>query len=162
MSSVAIAHERNILHILTDIPHMPSKFVEIVLPFPRQGNCILFAAIRWPDFGDRPALGRPFGHFSRHPDTPLPSFLPRSEVPRPTPERVFVAIHRSAAGFPETGSGAQRLPPSGTWRSDHSFLRRHRELPLIAISGSQDDAAERPLHPQQPTFEPRCPLANEV
>ncbi len=30
---------------------MPSKFVEIVLPSHRQGNCIPSAAIRWPDFG---------------------------------------------------------------------------------------------------------------
>ena len=89
---------------------MTSNFVEIVSVSPRQGNCIPFAAIRWHDFGNRPALGRPFGHFSRHPDTPLVSLSPRRRFPRPTPERVFVAIHRSVAGFPETGSGARRLP----------------------------------------------------
>ncbi len=46
-----------------DIPQMTSKFVEIVPPSHQQGNYIPFAAIRWHDFGDRPALGRPFGHF---------------------------------------------------------------------------------------------------
>ena len=35
----------------------------------------------------RPALGRPFGHFSCHPDAPLPSFLPHCGFPRPTPGR---------------------------------------------------------------------------
>ena len=99
---------------LSDILQMTSKFVEIVPPSHRQENCIPFAAIRWHDFGNRPALGRPFGHFSRHPDTPLVSLSPRRRFPRPTPERVFVAIHRSAAGFPETGSGARRLRPIGT------------------------------------------------
>ena len=42
---------------------MTSKTVEIVPPFHHQGNGIPFAATRWPDFGDRPALGRPFGQF---------------------------------------------------------------------------------------------------
>ena len=78
---------------LTDIPHIPSKFVEIVPLSHRQGNCIPYAAIRWHDFGNRPALGRPLGHFSRHPDTPLLSLSPRRRFPRPTPERVFVADH---------------------------------------------------------------------
>ena len=36
---------------------MPSKLVEIVPPSHRQGHCILFAVIRWPDFG-RPRRGR--------------------------------------------------------------------------------------------------------
>ena len=79
---------------LTDIPHMPSKFVEFVPLSHRQGNCIPYAAIRWHDFGNRPALGRPLGHFSRHPDTPLLSLSPRRRFPRPTPERVFVADHQ--------------------------------------------------------------------
>ena len=39
-----------------DIPQMTSKSVEIVLPFHRQGNGIPSAAIRWPDFGDRPSV----------------------------------------------------------------------------------------------------------
>ncbi len=47
--------------LLSDISQMTSNFVEIV-PRPHlQGNCIPFAAIRWHDFGNRPALGRPFG-----------------------------------------------------------------------------------------------------
>ena len=57
---------------LTDIPHIPSKFVEFVPLSHRQGNCIPYAAIRWHDFGNRPALGRPLGHFSRHPDDTSP------------------------------------------------------------------------------------------
>ncbi len=51
---------------------MTSKFAEIAPPSHRQGNCIPFAAIRWHDFGNRPALGRPFGPVFHHPDTTLP------------------------------------------------------------------------------------------
>ena len=99
---------------LTDIPHIPSKFVEIVPLSHRQGNCIPYAAIRWHDFGNRPALGRPLGHFSRHPDTPLLSLSPRRRFPRPTPERVFVADHQSSSGFSGTGPSAPPPQPIGT------------------------------------------------
>ena len=99
---------------LSDIPHMPSKFVEIVPLSHRQGNCIPYAAIRWHDFGNRPALGRPLGHFSRHPDTPLLSLSPRRRFPRPTPERVFVADHQSSSGFSGTGPSAPPPQPIGT------------------------------------------------
>ena len=44
-----------------DLPQMTSNFVDIVPRYCRQGNCIPSAAIRWHNFGDRPALGRPFG-----------------------------------------------------------------------------------------------------
>jgi hypothetical protein len=37
---------------------MTSKFVEIVPLVHCQGNCISFAAIRWPDFSERPPFGR--------------------------------------------------------------------------------------------------------
>ncbi len=53
---------------------MTSKSVEIVPPLHRQENCIPSAAIRWPDFGDRPSFGRPFAQIFRHSDTPLLSF----------------------------------------------------------------------------------------
>ena len=99
---------------LADIPHMPSKFVEFVPLSHRQGNCIPYAAIRWHDFGNRPALGRPLGHFSRHPDTPLLSLSPRRRFPRPTPERVFVADHQSSSGFSGTGPSAPPPQPIGT------------------------------------------------
>ena len=102
------------LDLLADIPHMPSKFVEIVPLSHRQGNCIPDAAIRWHDFGNRPALGRPLGHFSRHPDTPLLSLSPRRRFPRPTPERVFVADHQSSSGFSGTGPSAPPPQPIGT------------------------------------------------
>ena len=95
-------------------PHIPSKFVEIVPLSHRQGNCIPYAAIRWHDFGNRPALGRPLGHFSRHPDTPLLSLSPRRRFPRPTPERVFVADHQSSSGFSGTGPSAPPPQPIGT------------------------------------------------
>ncbi len=49
---------------------MTSKFVEIVPPFHRQGNCIPFTAIRWHDFGDRPSFGRLFGQIFHHSDPP--------------------------------------------------------------------------------------------
>ncbi len=99
---------------LTDIPQMPSKFVEIVPLSHRQGYCIPFAAIRWHDFGNRPALGRPLGHFSRHPDTLLLSLSPRRRFPRPTPERVFAADHQSSSGFSGIGPSAPPPQPIGT------------------------------------------------
>jgi hypothetical protein len=33
------------------------------------------------DFGNRPALGRPFSHFSRHPETPLVLLFSRCRFP---------------------------------------------------------------------------------
>ena len=102
------------VELFSDIPHMPSKFVEFVPLSHRQGNCIPYAAIRWHDFGNRPALGRPLGHFSRHPDTPLLSLSPRRRFPRPTPERVFVADHQSSSGFSGTGPSAPPPQPIGT------------------------------------------------
>ena len=109
----AISHW-DVRTVLTDIPHIPSKFVEIAPLSHRQGNCIPYAAIRWHDFGNRPALGRPLGHFSRHPDTPLLSLSPRRRFPRPTPERVFVADHQSSSGFSGTGPSAPPPQPIGT------------------------------------------------
>ena len=47
-------------------PHSPYAIqiqCEFVPLSHRQGNCIPYAAIRWHDFGNRPALGRPLGHF---------------------------------------------------------------------------------------------------
>jgi len=52
---------------------MTSKFVENVPLAHGQGNSIHYAAIRWPDFSERPPFGRSFGHFSRHPDTLPPA-----------------------------------------------------------------------------------------
>ena len=106
--------EKVIKYKWADIPHIPSKFVEFVPLSHRQGNCIPYAAIRWHDFGNRPALGRPLGHFSRHPDTPLLSLSPRRRFPRPTPERVFVADHQSSSGFSGTGPSAPPPQPIGT------------------------------------------------
>ena len=108
------ARSAKISMILSDIPHIPSKFVEIAPLSHRQGNCIPYAAIRWHDFGNRPALGRPLGHFSRHPDTPLLSLSPRRRFPRPKPERVFVADHQSSSGFSGTGPSAPPPQPIGT------------------------------------------------
>ena len=59
---------------------MTSKFVEIVPLSHRQGNGIPSAAIRWPDFGDRPSFGRPFAQIFRHSDTPLLSFSPGPSI----------------------------------------------------------------------------------
>ena len=100
--------------LLTDIPQMTSDFVENVPLSDRQENCIPFAAIRWHDFGNRPAIGRPFGRFSCHPDTPLVSQSPCRRFPRPTPERVFVANHQSGPRFSGTKSSAPPPRPIGT------------------------------------------------
>ncbi len=54
--------------ILADISQITPIFREIVPPLHRQGNCNPSAAIRWPDFGDRPSLGRPFAQIFRHSD----------------------------------------------------------------------------------------------
>ncbi len=108
---------------LVDISQIISKFREIIPPSHCQGNCIPFAAIRWHDFGNRPALVKPFGHFSRHPNTPLLSLSPRRRFSRPTPERVFVAIHRPAAGFPETHRWARRSSAVGHNRKSVTATR---------------------------------------
>ncbi len=55
---------------------MTSNFRKLVPPFHRQGNGIPSAAIRWPDFGDRPAIGRVFAQIFHHSDTLLLSFSP--------------------------------------------------------------------------------------
>ena len=97
-----------------DIPQMTSKTVEIVLPFHRPGNGIPFAAIRWPDFGDRPSSGRQFGQIFRHSDTPLLSSSPGHRFSRPTPERVFAVDHRSGSGFSGIGPSISPPRPVGT------------------------------------------------
>ncbi len=98
----------------TDIAQMTSRFAEIIPPYHRRGNRIPFAAIRWPDFGDQPSVGRPFGQICRHSDTPLLSFSPRRRCPRPTPGRVLVADHRSGSGFSGTVPSAPPPRPIGT------------------------------------------------
>ena len=97
-----------------DITQMTSRFAEIIPPYHRRGNGIPFAAIRWPDFGDQPSVGRPFGQICRHSDTLLLSFSPRRRCPRPTPERVLVADHRSGSGFSGTVPSAPPPRPIGT------------------------------------------------
>ncbi len=44
---------------------------------------LLASGIRWPDFSERPPFGGPFGHFSRHPDTPLLPLSTRHRLPQP-------------------------------------------------------------------------------
>ena len=100
--------------IETDIAQMTSRFAEIIPPYHRRGNRIPFAAIRWPDFGDQPSVGSPFAQFFRHSDTLLLSFSPRRRCPRPTPERVLVADHRSGSGFSGTVPSAPPPRPIGT------------------------------------------------
>ena len=82
-------------------------------PYHRRGNGIPSAAIRWPDFGDQPLVGRPVGQICRHSDTPLLSFSPRRRCPRPTPERVLVADHQSGSGFSGTVPSAPPPRPIG-------------------------------------------------
>ncbi len=60
---------------------MPSKTLEIVPPFHRQGNGIPSVAIRGPDFGDRSSFGRPFAQIFHHSDTLLLSISPGRRFP---------------------------------------------------------------------------------
>ncbi len=100
--------------VSADIPQMTSRFVELVPPSHRQGNRIPSAAIRWPDFRNRPAFGSPFGQIFHHSDTPVLSFSLGRRCPRPTPERVLVADHQSGAGFSGTVPSAPPPRPIGT------------------------------------------------
>ena len=82
------------------------------IPSPR--NCIPFAALR--------------------------SHSPRRRFPWPILERVFVAIHRPAAGIPETGSGARRLwpiGPIGRERTAHDEQLRPHLDPLLSERGQR-------------------------
>ena len=110
----AVDSEGEVLDILADITQMTSRFAEIIPLYHRRGNCIPFAAIRWPDFGDQPSVGRPFGQICRHSDTPLLSFSPRRRFPRPTPGRVLVADHQSGSRFSGTVPSAPPPRPIGT------------------------------------------------
>ena len=99
---------------LSDISQIIFKSNPMMHGSHRRGKEFLSAAIRRPDFGDWAVFGSPFRKFSRHPDTPLPSFLTHRVFPRPTPERVFVANHQSGPRFSETSSSAPRPRPIGT------------------------------------------------
>ena len=116
-------------------------------PFHRQADCIPSAAIRWPDFGDRPSLGRPSVQIFRHSDTPLLSFSPRRRCQRPTPERVLAADHRSGAGFPEADFPTRQPRPieSNVLSVPEHFgadldelLPQHRQRPLLHGIGQSE------------------------
>ena len=62
-----IVREGRRKEVYTDILQMTSETVEFVPPFHRQGNGIPSATIRWPDFGDRPTLGRHKTKSARNP-----------------------------------------------------------------------------------------------
>ncbi len=81
----------------TDISQIAFKSMAIILKMRRRRNGFLSAANRWPDFGDQPSVGGPFAPIIRHSDTLLLSFSPSGRCPRPTPERVLVADHRSVS-----------------------------------------------------------------
>ena len=82
---------------------MTSRFAEIIPPYHRRGNCIPFAAIRWPDFGDQPSLGRPFGQFFRHSDTPLLSVSPGCRCPRQRAKTSVVGQFDEGPTMAQTG-----------------------------------------------------------
>ncbi len=156
---------------------MTSKFVEIVPPSHQQGNCIPFAAIRWHDFGNRPALGRPFGHYfaiQTHPSCRFHlavDFLglrrsgfstrliyPPQDFPKQVPghsdfrhlER-GLATTASSAGIANFRIWLQAdlQPPEIDFRSSPSFGHSGAQagLPLLTRFGSQ-----RPPH-RTPTLE---------
>ncbi len=96
----------------TDIPQIASKSMEVIPSWHPQGYPIFPATIGWCDFRGLAAPGSPFDHIFRHSDAAFLSFSPCRLFPRPTLEWGLVADRRSAAGFPETGSGARRFAGS--------------------------------------------------
>ena len=80
---------------------MPSKFVEIAPLSHRQENCIPSAAIRWPDFGDRPWFGRPFAQIFRHSDTLPCRFHLAVDFPGLRRSGSWSQINNQAQDFPE-------------------------------------------------------------
>ena len=108
---------------------MTFMFVDNVPPSHGQGNRIPYAAIRWPDFGDRPAFGRPFARIFRHSDTPRLSFWRAVDVPGLRRSGPWSRIIDQARDFPE------RFP-------------RHRHLGQlerdVPAEASENGLAERP------------------
>ncbi len=105
--------------VLTDIPQMTSKFVEIAPPSDRQGYCIHSAAI--PPFADQQAIRR-----RRH-----------GEAPGLDLEYARSLVFFTWAGFEEmdevTGSGSAELNDDGTISiefayhlGDEAELKAHR------------------------------------
>ncbi len=101
----------------TDIPQMTSKVVEIVSPSHQQGNYIPSAAIRWHDFGDRPAIGSPFEPVFHHPDIPLSSFYTSPWISSAYAGAGLGRRSLIRRRFPETGSSARQPRPAPALRA---------------------------------------------
>ncbi len=82
-----------------DISQMTFRFAEIIPPYHCRGNRIPFTAIRWPDFGDQPSVGRPFAYPTNK--------KPRAVLPRLPPPPLRDGSH---AGHPHTNPGARSAP----------------------------------------------------
>jgi len=64
-------------------------------------ECHSSAGIRRPDLGDQAVSGSLFGHFSRRPDTPLPSFYLAVDFPGLRRNVSWSQIINQAQDFPE-------------------------------------------------------------
>ena len=138
---------------------MTSRFAEIIPPFHRRGNRIPFAAIRWPDFGNQPSLGRPFAQISRHSDTPLLSFYLAVDVPGLRRSWSWSQIIDQAQDFPEQfprhrhlgqleGDVAAMADHLGT--DLHQLLPQRGQRPVLHLlrqsTGTFDSALEAREH----------------
>ena len=116
----------------TDIPRMTSKYVEIVPPSYQQGNYILFAAIRWLRFGNRPEFGSPFSRF------------PAIQTPSPV-VILYVRLALAAVGRLERLEGVEPEPRRAEALDPHRHQRaaetrgelRGRDPPLLNPSGNR-------------------------
>ena len=111
-------------HVWSDIPQMTSNFVEIVPVSHRQGNYIPFAAIRWLEFGNRPAIGRPFGRFSRHSDTYGSPWARLSEARE--------ALAWQATAWSDRPWGAFGYHRTRAWASNRAGIMRSSRSPTNA------------------------------
>ena len=87
---------------LTDISQITFNSEQIVGDLRHRWKEFCSAVIRQPRFDDLAVVGSRFGQFCRHPDTPLLSFPPCRQFPRPTPERGFGVDHQSRPRFSGT------------------------------------------------------------
>ncbi len=109
---------------------MTSKFVKIRRPSHRLGDDVPLAAVRWHDFGDRPAIGRPFGNFSRA--------WRRKSMENWLSAASFDLIYgaRPLTPSPRPGAAAPPFPPVSARPWGGAAPRRHhiRKIEFVAVT----------------------------